>query len=159
MPWWVYYTITASVLVLINEGWRRKVLLLIIGGLLFVQVWKYLLIGDLIWLAFAASWVFVAGAIKRHSVPIFALTLSSAICYAYGRARGAEFAGAWPPWESPLFFADLPIIIAIVVSGWSGLARVGRDIARGSWLGGYSHRGSARLGTYHLLRKKTRPED
>lgn len=125
--WWPVYLAISAALAVISEGRQRAALLWIIFGLLAVQVWKVIELGDMIWVAFAATWVFVAGAIWRHSATICALTLLSVMCYAVGRMNGAAFAAGDPVWVSPLFWADMALVAAISTAGGRGVSRIFAD--------------------------------
>lgn len=124
--WWLVWTSLSGSLALISEGRRRTALLYIFACLLFVQVWKFLPVGDLIWLCFAASWVAASGAIARHHVTTATLTLVSAMCYPIGRFGGFDFAPGQPMWASALFWADMALLVAICVAGGRGVAMVGK---------------------------------
>jgi hypothetical protein len=129
--WWLVWTCLSGVLALVAEGRHRVALLYIFAGLLFVQVWKFLPVGDLIWLCFAASWVAISAAISRHHVTSATLTLSSAMCYPIGRFGGFDFAPGDPMWTSALFWADIALLSAILVAGGRGVTMVGKRI--GNW--------------------------
>jgi hypothetical protein len=136
--WWLVYALMCAGLAAISRGGSRAALLLILCGLAVVQVWKVAGLGDLIWLAFAATWVAVAGAMLRvdagwrHRVTFFSLTLASAACYPLGRVGNFAFAPGDPIYVSPLFWADMALVSAILVAGGPGIVGcVGRlrDVA------------------------------
>ena len=132
--WWLVYIALCAVLATISRGGNRVALLLILCGLAGVQVWKFAPIDDLIWLAFAATWIAIAGAVLRgdagwrHRVTISGLTLTSAMCYPIGRYGGFAFAPSDPVYVSPLFWADMALISAILVAGGQGIVRVSNRI-------------------------------
>lgn len=134
-PWWPIYLGITLALAVLNR--RRSDLLLIALGLIIVQLWKMIPIGEMIWICFSATWVGIAGlmvakpdAVLRQSVATCALTLVSAMCYPAGRMIGAEFSAGDPMWMSPLFWADMALIAAIFNAGGRGLVSISANIAR-----------------------------
>jgi len=118
--WWTVWLILAGVLAALNDGPRRRALLTICTALLVVQIFKFLPVGDLIWLCFAASWVTVGGMILTTSPKSSTLAIISAACYAIGEWMGFDFAaGSNHMWESPLFYADMALVASILVLGGS----------------------------------------
>lgn len=148
--WWAVYIALCGVLIALSRGGYRAALLLILCGLLAVQTWKVAPVGDLIWLCFAASWIAVAIAIsavsdanRRHVVTISALTLISATCYPVGRFGGFAFAPGSPVYVSPLFWADMALVSAIILAGGPGIARFIGHI-RDTFVGWLAGRGGRR---------------
>lgn len=139
--WWVVYVILCGVFAAISSGSDRRALLWLIAGLLIVQVFKVSWIGDLVWICFAATWVSIAGAIWRHSVTISSLTLISAMCYPIGRMGGFAFSPGAPIYASPLFWADMALVGAILLAGGPGIVRMVRAIDM-DWR--YVRRGNSR---------------
>lgn len=137
--WWLVYIALCAGLAAISRGGNRVALLLILCGLAIVQVWKFAPIDGLIWMAFAASWVAIAGAVLRvdaawrQRATISTLTLISAMCYPIGRFGGFAFAPGDPVYVSPLFWADMALISAILVAGGPGVVRIARNI-RGAFV-------------------------
>lgn len=146
--WWAVYLILCGVLAAATRGAGRSALLLIICGLLAVQIFKIIPLGEFTWVAFAATWVCIAGLIlksdasSRHVGTICALTLISATCYPIGRLGGFAFAPGSPFYVSPLFWADMALISAILVAGGPGLARIADSVGK-FWMGLAAGRGSA----------------
>lgn len=132
-PWWPVYLAITIALAAVNLRRRDAFfpLVWIAVGLLAVQVWKVVPLGGVVWVAFAATWVCIAGAIQRHSVTTCVLTLISAMCYPAGRLLGAEFAAGNPAWGSPLFWADLALVAAIFYAGGRGLVGIFSGFAGG----------------------------
>lgn len=132
MGWWVLYSALCAALASFSERAERHALLVILAGLLVVQAPKLAGIEQSLWLFFAVTWTVCAatipqvGAKLRHTVTISTLTLCSATCYFIGRVFGFEFAPAWPLWHSVLFWADMFLLGAILISGGPVIARVGQ---------------------------------
>lgn len=125
--WTVWVALTAG-LALISEGRHRSALWAIFLGLLVTQVAKTVFDPvndqDFRWVALAAIWASVSGAIWRHNVTVSSLTLVSAMCYAIGRFGGYEFA----PDSPPLFWADMAGFAALCVAGGRSVAMVGKRL-------------------------------
>lgn len=129
-PMWPKYVGLAVVLAAFSAGPYRKSLLTILLALLLAQAFKPLQIGDAMWVAFAFVWIVAAGAIWRHSATTSILTLISATCYAWGRIGGFPFAAGTPMWASPLFWADMALIAAILFAGARGVQLFGISFGR-----------------------------
>ena len=128
---WTFWVALTAGLALISEGRHRSALWIILLGLLVTQVAKAVFHPvtdqDFRWVALAAIWVAVSGAIWRHHVTISILTLVSAMCYAIGRFGGYDFA----PGSPALFWADMAGLAALCVGGGRGVAMVGKRL--GVW--------------------------
>jgi len=83
------------------------------------------------WLASAATWCAVTVACWRHSVTFSTLTLVSAMCYAIGRFGAFDFA----PYMAPIVMADVFGIVALLVAGGPGVARMVGSIGRSGDMG------------------------
>lgn len=146
--WWAVYVILCGVLAAATRGAGRSALLLILCGLLVVQIYKVIPLGDVTWLAFAATWVAIAGLIlrtdagSRQAVTISTLTLTGAMCYPIGRIGGFAFAPGDPFFYSPLFWADMALIAAILFAGGAGIARIAGGVGK-FWMGLAAGRGGA----------------
>ena len=115
--WWLVYLVLTLLLSAIARGGRRLALFYTAAGLVSVQAFKADGMGDAVWIAFAAVWVCVAGAVWRHSGTTSLIIFASAACYLIGRLGGFEFAPGSPMYASPLFWADMALIGAIIRAG------------------------------------------
>jgi len=125
--WWLVWLTLAGVFAALNDGPRRHALLIICTALIVGQVLKFIPIGEMIWLCYAAVWVTVGGLILRSShinstIAISStLAIISGLCYLVGRVGGYDFAaGANHMWESPLFWADMALLASICTIGGQG---------------------------------------
>lgn len=117
---------------LIGDRNARYCLAYCSAGLLAMQLPQVVHLDDWRWLFSGAIWSAVAVASWRHSVTFFALTLTSATCYTYGRIGGYEFA----PTSAPLFWADMAGLAALASVGGPHVARFIGDAYRGWIVGG-----------------------
>ncbi len=116
------YAILAS---LAADSAHRPPMLYMLGGLCVAGVFLTGALGQLSWAAYAVLWSSAAVAVSRHSGTTASLLLLSAMCYAWGRVAGYDFAVKW---TAPLIWADLFGIAALLWSGGPGIARVAGDI-------------------------------
>lgn len=118
--WWAVWLTLSLLFAILSEGKNRQALWVISGALVILQFPKMFVAPNLLWLVFAAAWVFASAAIWRQAGTIAALTLLSAMCYPLGRFGGFEFAPGDPMWVSPLFWADMALLAAILALGGRG---------------------------------------
>lgn len=136
MWWLVYIGICAFMALVINDRHARYCLAYCSAGLLAMQLPQVVPLDDWRWLFSGAVWSAVAVASWRHSVTFFALTLTSATCYTYGRIGGYDFAAT----SAPLFWADMAGLAALASLGGRYVARLIYDAHRNRSMGGGVYR-------------------
>jgi hypothetical protein len=130
---------------LASRGADRMCLGFMLVAILAVQPVKLVPIGDVVWIVFAVVWLATFDAMRRHidtknnrQIAALALTLLSAMCYAWGRFGGYSFGHG-----APIVLADLFGLSAVMMLGGPGLGLIIANCAtlvRGVLMGGDSYR-------------------
>lgn len=136
MFWLALLSVTALLWLASEDRQARRLLALMIAGVLAMQVGKILPLGDTIWAFSAFIWFVVASlaydAKSRQSDTFAALMLVSVMCYTVGGLGGAEFARM-----APLIVIDETVAwVAVFKVGGPGLVnRISRYFTRlrSSW--------------------------
>lgn len=96
-------------------------LIVMIGALLLVQTYRVGDLGDLIWLAFFATWVCVGVVLHRYLKTSWTalFCVFSSFSYLFGKLSGAEFNPETTGFPYMLS-GNVFVILAILIAGWRG---------------------------------------